>query len=184
MGTGERRRLPGRSPAAMRLARIQPAEGWSGCRGTKALTGDATARRCMARTPARCREAPHSGGIQQGGGVLSPPLARWCCSTTHILPAAGTRGYVLRLYYKAPDVKDSLTSASLGHAFGKHAGYLPKSAMESEGSCLPSRLPVYAYAFSHSKAPRQAQGGRAPQSHSVNSPRRPDTSRPRNQLID
>jgi hypothetical protein len=85
MGAGERRRLPGRSPAAMRLARIQPAKGWSGCRGTKALTGDATARRCMARTPARCREAPHSQGYPTGGRRLSPPLARWCCSTTHIL---------------------------------------------------------------------------------------------------
>ena len=82
-GPGSAESSPGRNPTAMRLARIQTAEGWSGCRGSKALTGDATARRCNGAVRQGAEAAPPAGGIQQGAARL--PLARWSGRRTDLV---------------------------------------------------------------------------------------------------
>lgn len=89
-GSGESRSLPGRNPTATRLARIQPARGLvrvSGHEGHDWRCNGHTLHGAPSGSMPGKRQS--SRGIQQGA-AFEPPLARWCCSTTHILRTVRT----------------------------------------------------------------------------------------------
>ncbi len=72
-----------RGARKLRRSQSNRDDGWSGCRGTKALTGDATARRCTGVMRLDAEAAPAAGGIQQG--AARSPLARWSGRRTDLV---------------------------------------------------------------------------------------------------